>query len=62
MDRRFICPGCGVKWFISKDHPHVPDLTHCAACGEPLVAFAGPPPDSVVQHELTAFRRSRAAG
>ncbi len=57
MDRRYICPNCTVKWFIPADHPHTADLTHCAACGEKLVAFVGVAPEIV----LLAYRSEQAA-
>jgi hypothetical protein len=51
MDRRYVCPTCGVKWFIPAQQPHTPDLTECAACGDRLVAFFGTTPDCVGQHQ-----------
>jgi transcription elongation factor Elf1 len=45
MDRRFVCPECGTKWFIHEDRTDEPDLTECGACGGTLVRFAAPPVD-----------------
>jgi ribosomal protein S27AE len=39
MDRRFICPDCGTKWFIQEHRVSEPDLTDCGRCGGPLVTF-----------------------
>ena len=51
MDRRYVCPTCGVKWFIPAARRRTPDLTECAACGDRLVAFDGTPPDCIAQHQ-----------
>jgi DNA-directed RNA polymerase subunit RPC12/RpoP len=39
VDRRFICEHCGTKWFIHEHRVDEPDLTECARCGGPLLAF-----------------------
>jgi len=62
MDRRYICPSCNVKWFIPASHPHTAELTHCAACGDQLVAFLGATPDCVVAHEEAVEHSARARG
>jgi len=64
MDRRYICPGCTVKWFIPAEQPQAADLTHCAACGERLVPFAGSPPESVVAARMqeAAAQAGQSAG
>jgi hypothetical protein len=44
MDRRFVCQGCGTKWFIHEDRTDLPDLEQCARCGGALEHFDGGPP------------------
>jgi hypothetical protein len=50
MDRRYVCTGCGVKWFVPAARPQAHALTTCGACGgalAPLEAQSDQPPKPV---------------
>lgn len=36
-DRHYVCPNCGLKWFVPASRAQENAALHCGECGAPLI-------------------------